>query len=143
MNIRRVTYQDKFSADKSAFKDLMIGYEHRVVGCGSKVFAASHPGDLVVINAVDKSGMRHAVIGKLVEKLDGCDKWSAESGLDWPYNWSYVPLTTLFLYDEELKREMKEFCEARTLKYKNLFHPRFCSIKLQAAIEYIVAKFES
>jgi len=142
MNIRCVTYKDNFSADNSAFKDFMIGQEHLVVGCKSKVFAASSKGDLIVINAVDKSGVRHAVIGRLVEKLDGCDKWSAEGGLNWPYNWTYAPLTSIFQYDEELKREMKVFCEGHSLKHKNLFHPRFCSIKLQAAIEYIVAKFQ-
>ena len=143
MNIRCVTYQDKFSADKSALKDLMIGYEHHVVGCGSKVFAASNEGDLVVINAADKSGVRHAVIGRLVKKLDECDKWSAEGGLDWPYNWTYAPLTSIFQYDEGLQREMKVFCEGHSLKHKNLFHSRFCSNKLWFAIEYLIAKFRS
>ena len=144
MNIRCVTYQDKFSADFSAYKDLMLGYENRVVGCGSKVFGSlkTIKGDLVIINA-KKDGVIHAIIGRLDTKLDECTVWSDEGGKIWPYNWTYEPLTDIFQYDTETKDEMKEFCEAYSLKYKNLFNSRLCSNKLQKAVDRLLEKFSS
>jgi hypothetical protein len=39
------------SAGNCALRDLEIGIEHGVVGCGSKVFNSSNSGDYVIINA--------------------------------------------------------------------------------------------
>jgi hypothetical protein len=41
----------KYSAGNCALRDLEIGIEHGVVGCGSKVFNSSNSGDYVIINA--------------------------------------------------------------------------------------------
>ena len=142
MNIRCVTYQDKFSANFSAYKDLMLGYENRVVGCGSKVFGSSKKDDIVIINA-KKDGITHAIIVRLDTKLDECTVWSDEGGLNWPYNWTYEPITTMFQYDEETKRDMIDFCTIHSLKYNNLFHSRFCSIKLEKAVDVLCKKFSS
>lgn len=46
-----VTYKNEYSADKDSHRDLMIGVEHGVVGCGSKGLNSCKEGDYVVINA--------------------------------------------------------------------------------------------
>ena len=139
-NIRCVTYQNARSAENSADRDLVIGYEHNVVGCGSKIFGSSKPGDLVIINA-DKDGVKHAVIGMLQTKLDSCDAWINEGGESWPYNFTYIPLTSIFQYDTETKKEIMQFCTQHSLKWKNIFHSRFCSNKLVAAVDLLIEKF--
>jgi hypothetical protein len=140
MNIRCVTYKDQFSAGQNAYNDLMIGYEKRVVGCGSKVFGSSRKDDIVIINA-KKDGIIHALIVRLDQPLESCDAWSAEGGLDWTYNWTYEPITTIFQYDETFKREMIDFCALHSLTHTNLFHSRFCSNKLKKAVDHMIERF--
>ena len=76
----------EFSAGSCAYNDLEIGIEPGVVGCGSKVFNASTPGDYVIINA-KKNKIKYVVIGVLCEKIESCDKWEINGGHAWPYNW--------------------------------------------------------
>ena len=142
MNIRCITYKDERSAEKSAYNDLMLGCEHGVVGCNSKVFGSlkTIKGDLVIINA-KKDGITHAIIGRLDTKLDECTVWSDEGGEIWTYNWTYEPLTDIFQYDTETKDEIIDFCTIHSLKYNNLFNSRLCSNKLQKAVELLLEKF--
>jgi hypothetical protein len=93
----------------------------------------------VVIGA-KKDGIFYCVIVVLENRLGSCSVWSDEGGLKWPYNWTYIPLTKVFTYTEDLKSHILSFCEIKSLKYKNLFHPRFCSIKLKEAMEELKVK---
>jgi hypothetical protein len=140
MNIRCVTYKDKFSSKSSAYNDLMLGYENKVVGCSSKIFGASKKNDIVIIN-VKKNGIIHAIIVRLDTKLDECNVWINQGGLKWEYNWTYEPITDIFQYDNKTKNEMINFCTIHSLKHKNLFHPRFCSILLKKAVDVLIKKF--
>ena len=139
-NIRCITYQNAFSAENSAYRDLIIGSEHNVVGYNSKIFGSSKPGDLVIINAV-RDRIKYAIIGMLQTKLDSCNAWINEGGRNWLYNFTYIPLTSIFQYDTETKEEIMQFCEQRSLKWKNIFHSRFCSNKLEAAVDLLIEKF--
>jgi hypothetical protein len=56
------------------------------------------------------------------------------------YNWTYEPLTNIIEITPQLKQELQDFCGEHELKYNNLFHSRFCSIKLKLAIEYLIRK---
>jgi len=138
--IRCVTYVPKYSAGKDALRDLEIGIEHGVVGCGSKVFNASSPGDYVVINAT-KNKIKYVVIGVLCEKLESCNKWVIEGGKDWSYNWTYRPLTNIFIYDNLTKTEIHQYAEANSLKVNNLFNSRLCSKKLKPLVDILITKF--
>jgi len=137
MRIRCIAYKDEFSAGCSAWNDLHLGHVHHVVGCGSKWMDRSVPGDIVVICA-KKEGHLYCIIVSLKERLGSCTVWADEGGLKWPYNWTYTPLTPLFLYTEEMKTSIMTICESRALKYKNIFHPRFCSEKLKEPIEALI-----
>jgi hypothetical protein len=138
MKLFNVTYQDSHSAKSSAYQDLMIGIENSVVGCGS--IGSAQSGDLVLICA-KKNNLWHAVIGRLGTPLDSCRAWLDQGGCEWPYNWTYLPLTTLFIYDVETKEEIIRFCGLHQLNHKNLFHSRFCSNKLLLAVELLITKF--
>ena len=61
------------SAGNCALRDLEIGIEHGVVGCGSKVFNSSNYGDYVIINA-KKNKIKYVVIGVLIDKIDSCER---------------------------------------------------------------------
>ena len=136
MRIRCISYKDKFSAGHSAWNDLHLGHVHHVVGCGSKWMDRAAPGDLVVICA-KKGGDLYCIIVALKERLGSCTVWADEGGLSWPYNWTYTPLTSLFLYTKEMKASILSMCTSG-LKYKNIFHPRFCSEKLKEPIEELI-----
>ena len=140
MNIRCVTYSPAFSAGGCSLNDLLIGVKHGVVGCGSKVFNASKLGDYVIINA-EKNNVKYVVIGILCEKLESCDKWEREGGCAWPYNWTYKPITTIFIYDDLTKLEVKKIAEDNLLNPKIVFNSRFCSVKLRPIIEMLIKKF--
>lgn len=132
-----IVYKDEFSAGRNAYNDLHIGHIHYCVGCGSQWMDRAKPGHVVVIGA-KKDGMFYCVIVVLENKLGSCSVWADEGGLKWPYNWNYRPLTEVFTYTENLKSHILSFCEINSLKYKNLFHPRFCSIKLKKAMEELI-----
>jgi hypothetical protein len=140
LNIRCVTYSPAFSAGGCSLNDLLIGVKHGVVGCGSKVFNASNLGDYVIINA-EKNKVKYVVIGILCEKLESCDKWEIEGGCAWPYNWTYKPITTIFIYDDLTKLEVKKIAEDNLLNPKIVFNSRFCSVKLRPIIEMLIKKF--
>ena len=93
-------------------------------------------GDLVVICA--KKEDMYFIIVALKERLGSCAVWADEGGLTWPYNWTYTPLTSLFMYTGEMKASIVSVCESHGLKYKNIFHPRFCSEKLKEPIEKLI-----
>ena len=140
LNIRCVTYSPAFSAGGCSLNDLLIGVKHGVVGCGSKVFNASNLGDYVIINA-EKNKVKYVVIGILCEKLESCDKWEIEGGCAWPYNWTYKPITTIFIYDDLTKLEVKKIAEDNLLNPNIVFNSRFCSVKLRPIIEMLIKKF--
>ena len=140
LNIRCVTYSPAFSAGGCSLNDLLIGVKHGVVGCGSKVFNASNLGDYVIINA-EKNKVKYVVIGILCEKLESCDKWQIEGGCAWPYNWTYKPITTIFIYDDLTKLEVKKIAEDNLLNPNIVFNSRFCSVKLRPIIEMLIKKF--
>ena len=140
LNIRCVTYSPAFSAGGCSLNDLLIGVKHGVVGCGSKVFNASNLGDYVIINA-EKNKVKYVVIGILCEKLESCDKGQIEGGCAWPYNWTYKPITTIFIYDDLTKLEVKKIAEDNLLNPKIVFNSRFCSVKLRPIIEMLIKKF--
>ena len=135
-----VTYKNEYSADKDSHRDLMIGVENGVVGCGSIGLNSCKEGDYVVINAT-KDKVKHVVIGRLTERLDSCDKWKQEGGLAWPYNFKYKQVTEIFQVDDELNEELKQFCETNKLKKNNLFNSRFCSNKLQLVVDMLIEKY--
>ena len=97
----------------------------------------SAAGDLVLICA-KREGNMYCIIVALKERLGSCTVWADEGGLTWPYNWTYTPLTSLFMYTEEMKSSIVSLCELHGLKYKNIFHPRFCSEKLKEPIEELI-----
>ena len=140
MKIRCVTYAPRFSAGGCSLNDLLIGVKHGVVGCGSKNLNSSNPGDYVVINA-EKNKVKYVVIGILCEKLESCDKWQIEGGCAWPYNWTYKPITTIFIYDDLTKLEVKKIAEDNLLNPNIVFNSRFCSVKLRPIIEMLIKKF--
>ena len=140
MKIRCVTYAPRFSAGGCSLNDLLIGVKHGVVGCGSKNLNSSNLGDYVVINA-EKNKVKYVVIGILCEKLESCDKWQIEGGCEWPYNWTYKPITTIFMYDDLTKLEVKKIAEDNLLNPNIVFNSRFCSVKLRPIIEMLIKKF--
>lgn len=140
MKIRCVTYAPRFSAGGCSLNDLLIGVKHGVVGCGSKNLNSSNLGDYVVINA-EKNKVKYVVIGILCEKLESCDKWKTEGGCEWPYNWTYKPITTIFMYDDLTKLEVKKIAEDNLLNPNIVFNSRFCSVKLRPIIEMLIKKF--
>jgi hypothetical protein len=140
MNIRCVTYVPKFSAGGCSLNDLLIGVEHGVVGCGSKNLKASIPGDYIIINA-EKNKTKYVVIGILCEKLESCDKWQAEGGCTWPYNWTYKPITSIFIVDDLTKLEVKKTAKDNLLNPNLLFNSRFCSKKMRPIVEMLIEKF--
>ena len=139
MKICCVTYKDTFSSGNKALNDLRIGHEHRVVGCGSKVFGSCTKGDLVLINAVE-NGVKHAVIGVIQEKLDVCNAWQTEGGMVWPYNFSYRPVTSIFTVDPGTRAAIKEIAERNNMNEHNVFNSRFCSIKCKEIIDMLIER---
>jgi hypothetical protein len=137
MRIRCIVYKNEFSAGRSAWNDLHLGHVHHVVGCGSKWMDRAAQGDLVLICAKKECDM-YCIIVALKERLGSCTVWADAGGLTWAYNWTYTPLTSLFMYTDEMKASIVTLCELRGLKYKNIFHPRFCSEKLKEPIEKLV-----
>ena len=125
-----------FVASFIKINDLHLGHVHHVVGCGSKWMDRAKPGDLVVICA-KKEGL-YCIVVALKERLGSCSVWADEGGLKWDYNWTYTPLTPLFMYTGEMKASILSVCETHGLKYKNIFHPRFCSEKLKEAVEELI-----
>jgi len=140
-NIRCVTYKDEFSSENCAYNDLEIGIRNSVVGCGSSVFGASKPGDIVLINAI-KDKKRYVVIGLLSEKLEYCDAWVEEGGRRWDHNYKYTPITSMFQYDFNTEQDVQDLCKTHSLNKNNLFNSRFCSKKLKVVIDRLIEKFK-
>lgn len=125
--IRCVTYKDKFSVGNCSYNDLEISVKNKVVGCGSKVFGASKPGDVVIICA-NKGKDKYFTIGILYEKIDECDEWKKEGGFTWQYNWKYIEVYDIVKRDIQFQREYKEVCIKNKVDLTNMFHSRFCGI---------------
>jgi len=139
-SVQCITYVNEYSAGKSSLRDLEIGIEHGVVGCGSNRLNKSKRGDIVIINATDNK-IKYAVIGQLTEKLESCDKWSNEGGHTWPYNWEYIPLTPIFEYDNETKQEISQICREYSIYPGHVFNSRYCAKKYQPVVCFLLEKF--
>jgi hypothetical protein len=139
-SIQCITYVNKYSAGKSSLRDLQIGIEHGVVGCGSKRLDKSQQGDIVIINATDNK-IKYAVIGQLIEKIASCDKWSKEGGHTWPYNWEYTPLTPIFEYNSETKQEITQICKDHSIYPGHVFNSRYCNKKYKPVVYFLLEKF--
>ena len=126
--LRCVRYKDAFSAKGSSYQDLLIGTEHRVVGCNSKVFGASKPGDYIIV--VANNGPRlFFTIGRLTERLYDCHLWADEGGHMWEHNFIYTPLLADPAPQEitpELKTKMEDLFAAHLVDPSHLLHSRFC-----------------
>ena len=134
LKIRCVTYKDEFSCPdetgrQNAVQDLLIGVEHRTVGCNSKVFGSSKPGDIVIITAKNR-----VIIGVLTQQLESCTLWKDKGGLLWEYNFEYKPLSDVVVVDEEFKRKKIEICTRNNVKPEHLFHSRFCGIRYKETL---------
>jgi len=143
MRIKCVTYTPEFSAGGDPVNDLLIGANHEIVGCKSSNLNSAILGDYVVINAT-KNKVKYVVIGILCEKLECCNIWEREGGCIWPYNWSYKPVTQIFIYDDLTKLEVKKTSEDNFLSPnspKYVFNSRYCSVKLRPIIEMLIKKF--
>ena len=140
-----ITYVNKYSAKKSSKRDLEIGIENGVVGCGNKRLNNATRGDHVIING-NEDGIKYVVIGRLIEKIDSCDKWIIEGGHKWPYNWKYEPLTPIFQYTSDIKIDIKKICstqepQPKGIYYGHVFNSRFCSKKYNPVVDFLVDKF--
>lgn len=54
-----ITYVDTYSVDKDAYQDFLIGVHDHMVGCNNLSFSKSIPGDLVIINAKNKTDSKN------------------------------------------------------------------------------------
>lgn len=137
--IRAVTYQDAFSVDHSAYKDLELGFQHHLVGCNSKIMGApTNPGDLILIMAV-KDGIRYFTIGILENRAFECTLWKDHGGHKWDYNFHFRPLTGIVPVCSELTAFVAESAECHHLTASNFFNMRFCSGKLRAIFQDLFA----
>ena len=140
MRIKCVTYTPEFSVDGDPVNDLLIGCRREIVGCKSSNLNSSTLGDYIVINAT-KNNVKYVVIGILCEKLEYCDTWEREGGYIWPYNWTYKPVTQIFIYDDLTKYEVKQIAHDNNLNPNIVFNSRYCSIQLRPIIEMLINKF--
>jgi hypothetical protein len=123
--LRCVTYKDAFSANGCSFTDLEIGMAHTAVGCNSKVFGSSRPGDLVIITA-NNGRRRYFTAGILLERLVECSLWAAAGGHTWEYNFLYRPLTGCHEITPTIKERVTALCEPLIIDPAYFFHSRFC-----------------
>jgi hypothetical protein len=130
--IRAISYTDAFSAEHSAYNDLVLGHQYGKVGCNSKVFGSdkTQPGDLVLIMA-PHNNRRFFTMGVLEERLQTCTLWKDNGGEEWEFNFSYMPLLGIHEVTEPLLIRVHEIAEEHGLKATNFFHSRFCSVKLK------------
>ena len=123
--LRCVRYKDAFSAKGSSYQDLLIGTEHRVVGCNSKVFGSSKSGDYVIVVANDGPRL-YFTVGCLTERLYDCHLWADEGGRIWEHNFMYTPLLELQEITPVLKSKIEDLCAAHLVDPVHLLHSRFC-----------------
>lgn len=143
--LRCVRYKDAFSAKGSSYKDLLIGVTHRVVGCNSKVFGASNPGDYVIVVANDGPRI-FFTIGRLAERLYDCHLWADEGGHVWEHNFIYTPLLADPTPQEitpELKSKIEDLCTAHLVDPAHLFHSRFCGKRYIPVLHDLIALINS
>ncbi len=126
--LRCVRYKDAYSAKGSSYKDLLIGIAHNVVGCNSKVFGASKPGDYVIVVANDGPRL-FFTIGRLNERLYDCHLWADEGGHVWEHNFTYAPLLADSALQEitpVIKIKIEDLCTTHLVDPAHLLHSRFC-----------------
>jgi hypothetical protein len=125
------------SVGGSSYKDLQLGFEHGLVGCNGGVFGSAKtvPGSLVLImankkNPTTREQEQFISLGVLGERVASCDLWQSHGGHLWEFNFRYTPLTPILCITPEIKSFIAAFCADHDLKAKNVFHYRFCSVKL-------------
>ncbi len=136
--VRCVTYKDEFSADHDAVNDLLIGARHCVVGCNSKVFGSSKPGDLVIITA-----KRFFTVGTLTERLYECTLWADNGGRTWDHNFIYTPLLPgIYERTPELTARVETLCAEILIDPAYLFHSRFCGVRYAPVLRTLIAELK-
>jgi hypothetical protein len=137
--VRCVTYKDAFSADHCSFTDLQIGTAHTIVGCNSKVFGSSRPGDLVIITA-NRGPTRYFTAGILMERLLECSLWAAAGGHTWEFNFTYMPLLPgIYEITPAIRARVAALCEPLHIDPAYFFHSRFCGERFAPVLRELVA----
>ena len=134
-NLKCVTYTDEHSVSHSSYEDLMIGVDHKILGCGA---ANLFVNDTVILTA-NKGKQRWAMVVQLTERIYDCDLWATHGGKRWDHNFKYVPLTTVFPITPEIKAAMKDLGLKYELNPNNLLNSRFCSSKMWPLLEDLFA----
>lgn len=124
-NLKCVTYTDENSVNGSSFQDLMLGLEHKILGCNTNLFM----NDMVLLTAT-KDKKRYVVVVRLEERLVDCTLWLDHGGKHWLHNFRFQALTGLQQVDEPFRLAMKEFGIKHGLNPNNLLNSRFCSAKM-------------
>ena len=140
--LRCVRYKDAFSAKGSSYQDLLIGTEHRVVGCNSKVFGSSKSGDYVIVVANDGPHL-YFTVGCLTERLYDCHLWADEGGRIWEHNFMYTPLLPgIYERTRELTARVETLCKAALIDPAYLFHSRFCGVRYAPVLHTLIVELK-
>lgn len=130
-NIRAIHYKDEYSVDHCSYKDLELGHIHGKVGCNSKIFNATHPGDIVMIKGT-KNKKDYISIGIIRTRIAECTLWQDHGGHKWTYNFTYTPITDIIEITPTFKATVIELGRTNNCNSKNFFNARFCSVKLKS-----------
>ena len=135
-SISTLTYTDAHSCNGSAYRDLELGYTHKMVGCNSVRLKPGNalPGALVKTQA-KKDGQWYFTIGILGAHAAECTLWKDHGGEVWKYNHYYEPLTGIVCLTPEMKKFIDESAEKYGLSTKTFFNSRFCSAKLRPVFQ--------
>ena len=124
-NLRCVTYTDENSIGGSSYQDLMLGLDHKILGCGTALYA----GDTVLLTA-NRAKTRYVVLVRLDERLEECDLWLEHGGKRWNNNFRFTALTQVQAIDAVFKSSLKDFADKLGLNPNCLLNSRFCSAKM-------------
>ena len=132
-----VTYADRNSIKNQAAEDLILGHQHRVVACNAAAFGASVPGDRVIITAKQGS-KRLFVVAQIRERLYDCHLWRDHGGLSWEHVFLYEPLTELQELTSVHQDIIAEAAARHGCNKNNLFHPMFCSARMNPVLDELL-----
>ena len=122
--LRCITYNDKFSVNKSSYNDLVISFEKNVIGCNGTNCSKLSTGDYVIVTA-KQNKKKYYCIGIIQNSMDYCYEWSLRGGHNWDYNYTFKPITAI----TEITNELKQSLLQMNIDPKHLFNMRFCTEK--------------
>ena len=133
-----VKYHDNFSAQRMAWKDMLIGLENSIIGSNSPAMGSVNIGSYITVCTNNSD---YICIGKVIKlELDEytISVWERSGGCRWKYNFKVEWLTPIINLTPLIKITLKEICDYSGVNYRRFFHPICHSSDYRGVVEKLL-----